>query len=601
MIELINVSKYYPTDFGRHYVFRDVSLVLPPDKSVGVLGPNGAGKSTFLRLIGGADIPSEGTILRTGRISPPMGLTPGLQSSLTGSENARFAGRICGLPREEINGIIEYVRELANIGKYFDMPVSSYSAGMKQRVSFAINMSMNFDYYLFDEIAAGGDKEFRKITKTMVQERLKTSKFVIASHRVDELLDICDSGIVIQNGELTFYDDIKDALEVYGGDDEQEDRRARRARRRGLDIDLADEGTLEVAPERSAEGTAEDEERKARREQRRLKRKMAMEADEATTVEEPVAEPPIASATGEEDEERKARREQRRLKRKMAMEADEATTVEEPVAETPVASAADDDEERKARREQRRQKRKMMMEAAGETAVEELAAEPPVASAADDDEERKARREQRRLKREMKKAAVQEDEPPSETMIEAPGPPPRIEVIPTPQAPVQAPVSIKPAPPVGMAPMAQRARPAPPMPPPIAPAPPPAAPALQRVPGVSFARSLAIQRALLRQERAQTTAARAARLLLEHLEAQARTGNATAPTRAWLIAAAQETAALEAAQAREMLENTLSSGEPAIASGAPSNTPAANLLPSASSETRHDVLRRLVRTMANPD
>jgi capsular polysaccharide transport system ATP-binding protein len=559
MIELINVSKYYPTDFGRHYVFRDVSLVLPPDKSVGVLGPNGAGKSTFLRLIGGADIPSEGTILRTGRISPPMGLTPGLQSSLTGSENARFAGRICGLPREEINGIIEYVRELANIGKYFDMPVSSYSAGMKQRVSFAINMSMNFDYYLFDEIAAGGDKEFRKITKTMVQERLKTSKFVIASHRVDELLDICDSGIVIQNGELTFYDDIKDALEVYGGDDEQEDRRARRARRRGLDIDLADEGTLEVAPERSAEGTAEDEERKARREQRRLKRKMAMEADEATTVEEPLAEPPIASATGEEDEERKARREQRRLKRKMMMEAAEEKLVEEPVAE------------------------------------------PPVASAADDDEERKARREQRRLKREMKKAAVQEDEPPSETMIEAPGPPPRIEVIPTPQAPVQAPVSIKPAPPVGMAPMAQRARPAPPMPPPIAPAPPPAAPALQRAPGVSFARSLAIQRALLRQERAQTTAARAARLLLEHLEAQARTGNATAPTRAWLIAAAQETAALEAAQAREMLENTLSSGEPAIASGAPSNTPAANLLPSASSETRHDVLRRLVRTMANPD
>jgi capsular polysaccharide transport system ATP-binding protein len=559
MIELINVSKYYPTDFGRHYVFRDVSLVLPPDKSVGVLGPNGAGKSTFLRLIGGADIPSEGTILRTGRISPPMGLTPGLQSSLTGSENARFAGRICGLPREEINGIIEYVRELANIGKYFDMPVSSYSAGMKQRVSFAINMSMNFDYYLFDEIAAGGDKEFRKITKTMVQERLKTSKFVIASHRVDELLDICDSGIVIQNGELTFYDDIKDALEVYGGDDEQEDRRARRARRRGLDIDLADEGTLEVAPERSAEGTAEDEERKARREQRRLKRKMAMEADEATTVEEPLAEPPIASATGEEDEERKARREQRRLKRKMMMEAAEEKLVEEPVAE------------------------------------------PPVASAADDDEERKARREQRRLKREMKKAAVQEDEPPSETMIEAPGPPPRIEVIPTPQAPVQAPVSIKPAPPVGMAPMAQRARPAPPMPPPIAPAPPPAAPALQRAPGVSFARSLAIQRALLRQERAQTTAARAARLLLEHLEAQARTGNATAPARAWLIAAAQETAALEAAQAREMLENTLSSGEPAIASGAPSNTPAANLLPSASSETRHDVLRRLVRTMANPD
>ena len=67
MIELINVSKYYMTDFGRHYVFRNVSLRLPLDKSVAVIGPNGAGKSTFLRLLGGADIPSEGRILKTGR------------------------------------------------------------------------------------------------------------------------------------------------------------------------------------------------------------------------------------------------------------------------------------------------------------------------------------------------------------------------------------------------------------------------------------------------------------------------------------------------------------------------------------------------------
>ena len=158
MIELINVSKYYPTDFGRHYVFRNVSLKLPLDKSVGVIGPNGAGKSTFLRLLGGGDIPSEGKILRTGRISPPMGLTPGLQASLNGVENARFAGRIYGMDRDEIANLIDYVRETANIGKFFDMPVGTYSAGMKQRVGFAINMSMTFDYYLFDEIGAGGDR-----------------------------------------------------------------------------------------------------------------------------------------------------------------------------------------------------------------------------------------------------------------------------------------------------------------------------------------------------------------------------------------------------------------------------------------------------------
>jgi capsular polysaccharide transport system ATP-binding protein len=103
MIELINVTKYYPTEFGRHYVFRNVNLRLPLDKSVGVVGPNGAGKSTFLGLIAGADTPNEGRVVRSGRISPPMGLTPGLLTTLTGSENTRFACRIHGMSRKEMD------------------------------------------------------------------------------------------------------------------------------------------------------------------------------------------------------------------------------------------------------------------------------------------------------------------------------------------------------------------------------------------------------------------------------------------------------------------------------------------------------------------
>ena len=235
MIRLIDVTKYYMTDFGRHYVFRDVTLDLPLDKSVGVIGPNGAGKSTFLRLIAGADIPSSGTILRSGKISPPMGLTPGLQASLNGTENARFAGRIYGMSRDEINDMTEYVRELADIGNYFDMPVSTYSAGMRQRVSFAINMSMQFDYYLFDEISAGGDREFRKTARALVQERLQTSKFIMTSHSTSELLELCQAGIVIQNGELTYFDDINDAAAFYGDDEPKEDRKRRNRRGSGDD------------------------------------------------------------------------------------------------------------------------------------------------------------------------------------------------------------------------------------------------------------------------------------------------------------------------------------------------------------------------------
>ena len=283
MIELVNVSKYYPTDFGRHYVFRDVNLVIPLDKSVGVLGPNGAGKSTFLRLLGGADIPSEGAIYKTGRISPPMGLTPGLQAALTATENARFAGRIYGMSRDEINAMIDYVRELADIGKYFDMPVGTYSAGMKQRVGFAINMSMDFDYYLFDEIGAGGDKEFRKSTKSLVQKRLQTSKFIIASHRVDELLDICDAGIIIRAGELTYFDNIRDALKAYGEDDDsltqkierKAKKRARRSAREAAQESAADGASVEAAAPTEGEDT---------RKRRRKRRAKAEDAAPATAT-----------------------------------------------------------------------------------------------------------------------------------------------------------------------------------------------------------------------------------------------------------------------------------------------------------------------------
>ncbi len=276
MIELINVSKYYPTDFGRHYVFRNVNLVIPPDKSVGIMGPNGAGKSTFLRLLGGNDMPSEGKIIKTGLISPPMGLTPGVQPSLTAAENARFAGRLYGLDRDEINELIEYVRDIANIGKYFDMPLGTYSAGMRQRVSFAINMALKYDYYLFDEIGAGGDKEFRRTAREMVKERLATSKFIMSSHDMDELLRLCDSGIVIRDGELSYFDNIRDAVIFYGEAEALKERGGRNARRTapGESDGSADEASASGG-ELAADAGPVPESRRDRRERRKLMRAAA--------------------------------------------------------------------------------------------------------------------------------------------------------------------------------------------------------------------------------------------------------------------------------------------------------------------------------------
>ena len=216
MIELINVTKYYQTDIGRHYVLRDVSLKIPRDLNVAIIGPNGAGKSTLLRLIAGVDTPNSGKIIRTGRISWPMGLTPGTQQSLNGLENARFACRIYGMSKDEIRATIDRVRQIADIGKYFDLPVNTYSAGMRQRLSFAISISLDFDYYLFDEIGAGGDRAFRKLANELIDKRLSTSNFIMVSHAPSDIIELCKAAILLRDATATYFDDVRAALAEYG-------------------------------------------------------------------------------------------------------------------------------------------------------------------------------------------------------------------------------------------------------------------------------------------------------------------------------------------------------------------------------------------------
>jgi len=218
MIQFINATKYYPTAFGRHYVFRDVSLTIPEKVNIGIVGGNGAGKSTLMRLIAGVDILSAGQIVRTGRISWPLGLTAGLQAKMTGKENARFVCRIHGLFGEAIDRQLEQIRELSGIGKFFDMPVKTYSSGMRARLTFSISMMFDFDYYLFDELGAVGDRNFRKTSKTILNEKRRNSNFIMVSHHVAELLEFCEAGILVRNGALSYFADIREALVEYGED-----------------------------------------------------------------------------------------------------------------------------------------------------------------------------------------------------------------------------------------------------------------------------------------------------------------------------------------------------------------------------------------------
>ncbi|GAA6135051.1 ABC transporter ATP-binding protein [Oceaniserpentilla sp. 4NH20-0058] len=215
MIHLKNLSKYYPTKSGRSYVFKDVNLSIPMDKSVAVIGPNGAGKSTLIRMIGGADLPSKGVIESNLSLSWPLGLQGGLHGSMTGRENTRFVARIHGIKDTKL--VEQKVEEFAEIGRYFDESAKSYSNGMKARVAFGITMAFDFDFdvLLIDELTAVGDMAFKQKSEKILKEKYTNTKIMMVNHNFQQLKVFCESAIFLTNNQVIYFESIDDAIDKY--------------------------------------------------------------------------------------------------------------------------------------------------------------------------------------------------------------------------------------------------------------------------------------------------------------------------------------------------------------------------------------------------
>ncbi|PJG60125.1 ABC transporter ATP-binding protein [Aeromonas cavernicola] len=213
MITLEHVTKYYPTKFGRNYVLKNVNFTLPGDKNIGILGANGAGKSTLLRLLGGMDMPNQGRVTRHSRVSWPLALSGGFQGSMTGRENTRFICRIHGI--HDTREVEEWVKGFAEIGQHFELPIKGYSSGMKSKFSFAVSMAFDFDIYLTDEITSVGDAKFRQKCIDIFSKKRESATVIMVSHDMNTLRQQCDMGIVLQQGSLTLFHDIEEAITAY--------------------------------------------------------------------------------------------------------------------------------------------------------------------------------------------------------------------------------------------------------------------------------------------------------------------------------------------------------------------------------------------------
>ncbi|MFF7397937.1 ABC transporter ATP-binding protein [Achromobacter sp. NPDC008082] len=218
MIRFVNVQKTYVSAAGRYTVFKDLSFEIPSNRNVALIGRNGSGKSTLLRLIAGLDKPDRGSIVTSSRISWPIGLSGGFQGSLTGQDNVKFVARVMGAGGDQMRKIVEYVRDFAEIGEHFDLPVKTYSSGMRSRVAFGLSLAFDFDYYLVDEAMSVGDAHFREKAAAAFKERVQKSRLLLVTHGMGQVRKMCDMVFFMKNGNIEVYEDVEEGIKRYETD-----------------------------------------------------------------------------------------------------------------------------------------------------------------------------------------------------------------------------------------------------------------------------------------------------------------------------------------------------------------------------------------------
>jgi capsular polysaccharide transport system ATP-binding protein len=214
MIKLENVTKYFYTKNSKKYILQNVTLELP-DENIGILGRNGAGKSTLMRMLGGIEFPNSGKIISDKTFSWPLGLGGGFVGNMSGRANIKFVCNLFGKSKQQTNQIIEFVYDFSELGNYFDMPIKTYSSGMKGRLGFGLSLAFDFDYMIIDETLSVGDARFRKKAKEALKKKIENCNVILVSHDMKTLQEMCQVGLLVNNGQLTYYEDIQEGIDEY--------------------------------------------------------------------------------------------------------------------------------------------------------------------------------------------------------------------------------------------------------------------------------------------------------------------------------------------------------------------------------------------------
>ncbi len=195
---------------------RDVSFEVAPGRTVGVVGRNGAGKSSLLRLLSGVGRPDEGRVEVHGRVGALLDLGAGMTDDLTGRENTLLAGLIAGMTRDEVRDRFDEIVAFAELERFIDQPLRTYSSGMRLRLAFAVAIYVSPDVLLVDEVLAVGDAAFQRKCLARIDE-IKAAGCTIffVSHDESMVSAICDDVLFLRDGRVVDYGPTADVLPQY--------------------------------------------------------------------------------------------------------------------------------------------------------------------------------------------------------------------------------------------------------------------------------------------------------------------------------------------------------------------------------------------------
>ncbi|MBU9152861.1 ABC transporter ATP-binding protein [Burkholderia multivorans] len=194
----------------------NIDLRLDSGDRIGLIGHNGAGKSTLLRAMAGIYPPTAGTVTRSGKVVPLLDISLGMDENSTGLQNIRLRGLLLGMSDGEIREKQQEIAEFCELGDYLDLPIRTYSSGMRVRLAFAVSTAVDAEILLLDEVMGVGDAAFmQKAEQRLADLHSRAEIVVLAMHSNREIRRVCNKALWMERGKIRAFGPVEEVVSAY--------------------------------------------------------------------------------------------------------------------------------------------------------------------------------------------------------------------------------------------------------------------------------------------------------------------------------------------------------------------------------------------------